>query len=110
MKGQGGKVKRLGVGTGELTGLVNKPKRKIGNLFYDRVVGGDQFLIPTRCTRHLEGHDGQHKNDGQAKPEQFLDANSTHTLSIVCARVVLQPEDDRNSSRRSACGQIFMGR
>jgi len=91
MKKKGGKVKRLDVGTGKLTGLVNQPNRKTGDLFYGRVVGGDQFLIPIRCIRRLEGHDGQHENNGQAKPGQFLDSNSTHTLSIVCARVLLQP-------------------
>jgi len=90
MKGQGGKVKRLGVGTDKLTGLVNQPNRKTGNLFYDRLVGGDQFLIPTRCTRHLEGHDGQHEKGSQEKPGQFPDSNDIHTLSIVCVRVLLQ--------------------
>jgi hypothetical protein len=90
MKREGGKVKRLDVGTGKFTGRVNKPNRKNDDLLYNRVVGGDQFLIPASFTRHLEGHNGQHENDGQAKPGQFLDSNGTHTLSIVSARVLLQ--------------------
>ena len=84
-------MKRLDVGTGRLTGLVNKPNRKTGDLFYGRVVGGDQFLIPTRCIRRLEGHHGQHENNGQAKPGQFLDSNRIHSLSIVCGRFYFQP-------------------
>ena len=51
-------MERLDVGTVKLTGRVEEPNRKIGSLCDDRVVEGDQLLIPTRCPSHLEGHGG----------------------------------------------------
>jgi hypothetical protein len=92
-------MKRLDVGTGRLTGRVNKPNRKAGDLFYHRVVEGDQLLIPTRCIHHLEGHDRQQECNGQEEPGQFLVSNRIHTLSIVCRRFYFNNEVDVNLSR-----------